>query len=261
MRQYSYITSASEPFITRLETMKKAVFAVGRFQPPTVGHALMIQEVMKYGGDAFIFVSSSTSPKDQNPLTVDQKITALQKMFPAGVEFVNTATCQPKCGGPVAANEYLRSRDYTDITLIAGSDRAGIFGPTADMWKSGISKGVAAPNFKGLERTSGVGATAMSGTKARKLALEGNEAGFAAAVRVGEIDDTGIRDLYNAIRGAKKGGGGEDIDGQLSSFDADMEGGRRRRKTRRIKKSKASGRALYRRGLRSRNGSSKTSRS
>jgi len=239
--------------------MKKAVFAVGRFQPPTVGHALMIQEVMKYGGDAFIFVSSAISPKSQNPLTVTQKITALQKMFPIGVTFVDTATCEPKCGGPVAANEYLRSKEYTDITLIAGSDRAAIFGPKADMWKSGISKGVAAPNFKGLERTTGVGATSMSGTKARKLALDGNYEGFAAAVRIGEIDDAGIRELYNAIRSTTKGGVKGGDSSELSSFDADMEGGRRR--TRRVKKSKASSRALYHRGLRSRTGSSKTSRS
>jgi hypothetical protein len=216
-----------------------ATFAVGRFQPPTVGHALMIQEVMKSGGDAFIFVSSVTSPKAQNPLTVSQKIAALKKMFPTGVTFVDTAECKPRCAGPVAANDYLRSLGYTDITLVAGSDRAPIFGPNADMWKAGIANGVPPPKFKGLERTTGVGATAMSGTKARQLAMDGDEAGFAAAVRVGAIDDAGIRELYDAIRKSKKGG-------------------RTRRKPRR---SKASSKALYRRGSRSRNGSSRTNRS
>jgi len=233
-----------------------ATFAVGRFQPPTIGHALMIQEVMKSGGDAFIFVSSVTTPKAQNPLTSSQKIAALKKMFPSGVTFVDTAECNPRCAGPVAANDYLRSLGYNDITLVAGSDRAPIFGPTGDMWKAGIANGIPPPKFKGLERTTGVGASAMSGTKARQLAIDGNAVGFAAAVRVGAIDDAGIRELYDAIRKIKKTGGYTE---EVSSFDADAEGGRR--KSRKTRRNKASSKALYRRGSRSRNGSSKTSRS
>lgn len=185
--------------------MKKAVFAVGRFQPPTIGHARMIEEVMNSGGDAFVFVSSAASPKAQNPLPVGLKVRALKQMFPSGITFVDTSICVPKCGGPVAANDYLRSLGYTDITLIAGSDRAPIFGPESDMWKAGIANGIPPPKFKGLERTTGVGASAMSGTKARQLALNGDEKEFAAAVRVGTIDDATIRELYDTIR-MKKGG-------------------------------------------------------
>lgn len=199
--------------------MVKAVFTVGRFQPPTVGHELLVRKVMSLGGRAFVFVSSSMSPASQNPLTADQKIEALNSMFPRGVTFVNTAECDPKCGGPVAANGYLRNLGYTDITLVAGSDRADIFGPDAGMWEKGKSEGVPAPKFVGLERTEGSGATGMSGTKARALARAGKYDEFAAAVNVGSITDKATRMLYDAIR-SKRGG-----------------------KTRRIKKSKASGRA------------------
>jgi len=214
-----------------------ASFAVGRFQPPTIGHALMIQEVMKSRGDAFIFVSSATTPKSTNPLTAAQKIAALKKMFPSGVTFVDTSECDPKCGGPVQANNYLREQGYTDITLLAGSDRADSFGPDAPMWDSGKKHDIPPPKFKALTRTEGTGATAMSGTKARKLARDGDYEGFANAVRVGSIDDVDIRKLYNAVRKTKGG------------------------RTRRIKRSKASSKALYRRGLRSRIGSSRTNRS
>ena len=72
-----------------------ASFAVGRFQPPTIGHARMIQEVINSRGDAFIFVSSATTPKSTNPLTASQKIAALKKMFPRGVTFVDTSNCDP----------------------------------------------------------------------------------------------------------------------------------------------------------------------
>jgi nicotinic acid mononucleotide adenylyltransferase len=207
-----------------------ASFAVGRFQPPTIGHALMIQEVMKSGGDAYIFVSSASTPKSQNPLTAAQKIAALNKMFPTGVTFVDTSECNPKCGGPVAANNYLRERGYTDITLLAGSDRAETFGPDAPMWES---VKVPPPKFKALTRTEGTGATAMSGTKARKLARDGDYEGFANAVRVGSIDDAAIRKLYTAIRNSKGG----------------------------TKRNKASSKALYRRGSRLRSVSSRTNRS
>lgn len=211
-----------------------ASFAVGRFQPPTIGHALMIQEVMKSRGDAFIFVSSASTPKSSNPLTAAQKIAALKKMFPRGVTFVDTSECDPKCGGPVQANNYLREQGYTDITLLAGSDRAESFGPDAAMWESGKKHDIPPPKFKALTRTEGTGATAMSGTKARKLARDGDYEGFAAAVSVGSIDDADIRKLYNAIH---------------------------KTKGKRTKKNKASSKALYRRGSRLHNGSSRTNRS
>jgi len=211
-----------------------ASFAVGRFQPPTIGHALMIQEVMKSPGDAFIFVSSTTTPKSSNPLTAAQKIAALKKMFPSGVTFVDTSECDPKCGGPVQANNYLREQGYTDITLLAGSDRADSFGPDAPMWESGKKHDIPPPKFKALTRTEGTGATAMSGTKARKLARDGDYEGFKNAVRVGSIDDADIRKLYNAVRKTKGG---------------------------RTKKNKASSKALYRRGSRLRSVSSRTNRS
>lgn len=214
--------------------MKKAVYAVGRFQPPTIGHQLLIEEVMKLGGDAFVFVSYLTTPPSDNPLTSKQKTTALEKMFPTGVTFVDTSICKPACGGPVAANDYLRALGYTDITLVAGSDRQPIFGEGAPMWKKGIANGVPAPKFKGLIRTKGEGATSMSGTMARGFARTGKYDEFAKAVKVGAMDDETTRMLYDAIR-ARSGG---------------------RRKTRRkTKQSRASSKALYRRGSRSRSGS------
>jgi hypothetical protein len=196
----------------------------------------MIQEVINSPGDAFIFVSSATTPKSQNPLTAAQKIAALRKMFPTGVTFVDTSECDPKCGGPVQANKYLREQGYTDITLLAGSDRAEMFGPDAPMWDSGKKAEIPVPppKFKALTRTEGTGAAAMSGTKARKLAREGDYEGFKNAVRVGSIDDADIRKLYTAIRKTKGG---------------------------MTKKNKASSKALYRRGSRLRSVSSKTSRS
>ena len=243
--------------------MAKVAYTVGRFQPPTIGHELLIRKVMSVGAPAFVFVSQVTTPADENPLTSAQKVEALRSMFPSGVTFVDTANCDPKCGGPVAANDYLRKLGYTNITLVAGSDRAKTFGPNADMWKKGNDAGIPPPAFLPLERTEGSGATGMSGTKARAFARTGKYEEFAAAVKVGTITSDATKALYDAIR-ARTGGGrlrGGLNEEALIDEDDEPPGKAGRRKTRRVKRSKASGKALYRRGSQSRNGSSKTNRS
>lgn len=232
-----------------IETMKKAVYAVGRFQPPTIGHAALMDVVTSLahsqGAEAFVFVSSSQGTgkeKLKNPLTSAEKVEFLQKMFPIGITFVDTATCDPRCGGPLAGYVYLVDKEYTDVTLVAGSDRSTEFGPTGQMWKS--LEDVSPPKFHAVSRdaddeSESADPTQMSGTKARALAVSGNYSGFNQAVKRGNVSDPDVKVLYDVLRQ------------RLTSKKAG-------RKTR---KRKASSKALYRRGSRSRNGSSKTSRS
>jgi cytidyltransferase-like protein len=181
----------------------KAVYAVGRFQPPTIGHAKLIQTVKDAGGDAFVFVSSSKpSGKEaaKNPLTSAEKIKYLKLMFPSGVTFIDTAQCDPACGGPLAAYYHLKEDGYTDITLVAGSDRAPIFGPGAGIWKD-----VTPPKFIGLNREAADAVSQMSGTKARALAASGDLAGFTKAVMIGKMTAESAKELYDLLR-SKKGG-------------------------------------------------------
>ena len=215
---------------------RKVAYAVGRFQPPTIGHQRLIREVMKQGGDAVVFVSKLQNYPD-NPLSSELKVRALNEMFPRGVTFVDTAKCPTPCGGPVAAHAYLRGLGYTDITLVAGSDRARDFNEHADMWKAGLAQDppIQPPRFVGVEReTHETGAASMSGTKARAMALEKRKADFQKAVNVGSISHYMIHELYTAIRDA--------------ALKSKTKGGTRRRP----RSNKASGRALSRRGSRSR---------
>ena len=234
--------------------MKKAVYAVGRFQPPTIGHAAMIDVITSLahsqGAEALVFVSSTQGTgkeKLKNPLTSAEKVPFLQKMFPSGVRFVDTAQCDPRCGGPLAAYSYLLERGYNDITLVAGSDRESEFGPSGQIWKS--LEDVPPPKFYAVSRdaddeSASSDPTQMSGTKARNLVVAGDFAGFTKAVKRGNVTDADVKVLYDLLRQrlAKKGG-------------------RKTRRLTRLTRNKASSRVLYRRGLRSRNGSSKTSRS
>ena len=65
-------------------SLKTAVFSFGRFNPPTIGHELLINKVSKVASrnraDAFIFPSGSQDAK-KNPLDYDEKIKYMKKMF------------------------------------------------------------------------------------------------------------------------------------------------------------------------------------
>ena len=160
-------------------------YTIGRFQPPTIGHKSLIEEVIKAagGGEAFVFVSSTMTPAAKNPLTSAMKIPILKHMFPDGVTFVDTATCNPSCGGPLNAFKWLLKENKKDITLVVGQDRAADFGEKAAMWTEGkpdafVSFGAEArkPDIDDLTEEN------MSGTKARELAKRDMKSQFYTAL-------------------------------------------------------------------------------
>ena len=63
---------------------KKAVFTFGRFNPPTTGHAKLVDRLQKVSkqlkGDALLFTSHSNDKK-KNPLNHKQKTMYLKKFF------------------------------------------------------------------------------------------------------------------------------------------------------------------------------------
>ena len=226
------------------------VYAVGRFQPPTIGHESMIREVIakakELGGKAYIFISSQTAPKDQNPFSVEVKKAFLEKAFPSGdVTFVDTSKCGPdqngKCGGPLAAWSELTRLGCTSTHLVAGSDRAPIFDPARatepkNLWaftmKPPKDGETPTPPPKFIEAKRDI-ANGMSGTKARGFAKAGNFEEFRKAVNIGgQIQEADARKLYDLLA-PKSGGatGGDEGISEPSSFSADAEpkqAGRRR---------------------------------
>ena len=259
--------------------MVKVAYTVGRFQPPTIGHKALIQAVKDAageGGQAYVFVSSTMSPKAKNPLTSAQKLPLLRHMVPSGVTFVDTATCDPKCGGALAAFYHLikeKNHAKEDITLVVGDDRKPEFGPGADIWKRKDEKDVYSPGgfvfLKSATRDPNPevkDAANMSGTKARHYVNLGRKDDFYIAVGYDSAPNKAAADaVFDVIkktvggRTTRRGGlaDSETVYGADAEFNYPTGG----RKTRRVKRSKASGKVLYRRGSRSRSGSSKTNRS
>jgi len=226
-------------------TMKVA-YTVGRFQPPTTGHKVLIDRVVSEAGPdgkAYVFVSNAKGKT--NPLTAAEKIPFLMKMFKPSVttgnlHFVNTDDCEttPPCGGPPAAYAWIRTK-YPDaeIVLVAGSDREPTFGPKAGMWQKGIKEGKPAPTFIGIKRqegdkTNSQDPSLMSGTKARGFVNAGNKESFSGAVKFGAMEDSDVEALFNMLSERKAlFGGGDTPDTDEEMWDADAEtkqGGRRR---------------------------------
>ena len=227
---------------------KKVAFSVGRFQPPTTGHKVLIDRVVSEAGPdgkAYVFVSNAKGKT--NPLTAAEKIPFLMKMFQPSVasgklHFVNTDDCEqtPPCGGPPAAYAWIRTK-YPDaeIVLVAGSDREAVFGPKAGMWQKGIKEGKPAPTFIGIKRqegdkTNSQDPTLMSGTKARGFVAAGEKEkeSFSSAVKFGAMKDSDVDALFELLSTRKEMfGGGDTPETDEVVWDADAEpkqAGRRR---------------------------------
>lgn len=106
-------------------TTPNIVFAFGRFQPPTVGHKLLIDAVKHEaalgGADHVIYVSKTQDHKN-NPLSIDQKIKYLNQMFPE----TNFVACNDQVRTPIEAVISLNAH-YSKLVMIAGSDRVPVF--------------------------------------------------------------------------------------------------------------------------------------
>ena len=181
----------------------KAVYTVGRFQPPTLGHVRMIDAMLEIakGAPAFVFVSSA---KD-SLLPSEMKLSYLRKMltrggtFPANLTLVDTRECPTPCGGPLGGWGYLKDRGFVgpEVMLFVGSDQQLNFDPkSANMWKTIPSE--ERPSILSLER-SGPGAAAFSSTKAREAIAAGKSLGPFLKDETNDITDADVAAMTTAL--------------------------------------------------------------
>jgi len=177
---------------------KTVVFAFGRFNPPTIGHELLVKAVKKLAqqknADHVIYASRSQDSK-KNPLTVDKKVKYLNLMF-RNTHFA-------------AANEHVRTfieaakelnKRYKNIVMVAGSDRVPEFKRLLNTYNGKEF------NFDTIEVISAGerdpdadDASGMSASKMRAVAVKGNYAEFKRGLPSTVRDIDGKR-LMNDIR-------------------------------------------------------------
>jgi len=245
------------------DAIKKAVFAFGRMQPPTEGHAYLVRSVIEFAGDdadPYIFPTSTVSELGKsgkrrktakasnasapppgggagappvtksaearelaeaynNPLTIDQKVKWLKKMFPKDVRIINTTTQESKT--IFKALDHLLAAGYKDITVVVGADRKEDFEKmfsNASLMAACAAK-EAILGIRILPRPE----AAISGTKVRTMAARGKISAFRHATKTGLMTDADTKEMMNEVRAGMG----------LEPIESSLEGGtRKNRRTR-----------------------------
>ena len=160
--------------------MKSAIFTFGRFNPPTIGHMLLIGSMKRAastkGSDVFIFTGTSND-KTRNPLKYKNKISIMNRVF-KDVTVVN----DNKIKTIFKALDYLDEEEYNDVTMVVGSDRVSEFRKLLSRYKDNykfksinvISAGDRDPD---ADDVSG-----MSASKMRAAAKDGDYNAFKLGV-------------------------------------------------------------------------------
>ena len=69
------------------EQRRTAVMAFGRMNPPTIGHAKLVDAIKAQPGDPYIFLSQSQKPKT-DPLQFQDKLRYAKFFFPISNETI-----------------------------------------------------------------------------------------------------------------------------------------------------------------------------
>ena len=171
-----------------------AVFAFGRFNPPTIGHEKLIQKVQstaaKVNGKGYVFLSQ-TGGTEKDPLDFTTKLSYLRQHFQS----------DPKLSfGDIRANtiikvmKVLEQEGRTKIIMIAGDDRVMQFQKLLNQYNGKPTKaGNVEYTFDSIQVISAGqrdpdadDVTGVSASKARALAMKGQEHEFSMIVLGGD---------------------------------------------------------------------------
>ena len=158
------------------EQRKIAAFALGRMNPATVGHELLINAIKQAPGDSFLFLTDRAPKLPDNPLTSQDKLDWARKSF-NGIAIGLAKTV-------LTAADRLYKMGYNEVTFLEGEpkllkilqDYNGVEKPTHNYKFTKI-------NYVQLSRDAAANdATGMSGTKLRGSVTSNNIDAFKSGV-------------------------------------------------------------------------------
>lgn len=185
---------------------KKAIFTFGRFQPPTIGHELLVKKLLslskKENATPYIFLSHTQDSK-KNPLNWKDKVRFFELFFPYAKSAVNT---NPDVRTPFDAIGFLVDEGYTDVIMLVGSDRVKEFQNSVkpyidhpDPEKRIPLKSFVVKSVGERDPDSDDDVAAMSSSKVRNSAKQGDFSGFLAGIPK-NIPLEKTKELYNIVR-------------------------------------------------------------
>ena len=227
----------------REDDRSTAVFAFGRFNPPTIGHQKLLDKIIsmtkQVNGKGYLFLSQKQNNKT-DPLTFKEKQDYLRMFYPqlaigdAGVKTI------------IQALQKIQAEGRTRIVMIAGSDRVMEFQKLLNQYNGKPDKaGNELYKFDSIDVVSAgerdpdqEGATGASASKARELANKGQEHEFSKIImggntgkklydiiqdRLGKQIDENNKKLYNEDMADTKPIVYLDMDGVLADFFGGVE--------------------------------------
>jgi len=172
------------------EESRTAVMAFGRMNPPTIGHAKLVDRLKSQGGDPYIFLSQSQKPKT-DPLAFADKLRYAKFFFP------EVTIGHPEVKTIIQALQKIESLGYENLIYVAGSDRVQSFDELINKYNGKEY------NFKNIQVVSAGerdpdadGAEGMSASKMRAAAVAGDLESFKQGVPNQEVAD----EMFNAVR-------------------------------------------------------------
>lgn len=161
------------------ENKNKAVaFAVGRMNPATIGHELLVNEIKAQPGDAYLFLTDRAPKLPDNPLTSQEKLEWARKSFDGiTIELAKNIF-------PAAVKLY--DLGYRDVTFLEGEKKLG---PLLERYNGEQgAHGFYEFNIKYVSLTRDAeasGAKGMSGTKLREYVTKNDFENFQNGVTDG----------------------------------------------------------------------------
>jgi hypothetical protein len=181
------------------KSRKHVAFCFGRMNPPTIGHARLLNTTARAsaGGDYYIFLSHTQDSK-KNPLDYNTKIDFVKSMYPQHADHVSYGSLRTI----MEIMEFLYHQNYTDVTYVCGNDRLPAFKELLNKY-NGIEGGKTYYKFNSIDIVSSGprdpdddGVAGASASAARAAAEAGDKEEFKKITGAGRF----APQLYKAVR-------------------------------------------------------------
>jgi hypothetical protein len=178
---------------------KSVAFCFGRMNPPTIGHARLLNTTARAsaGGDYYIFLSHTQDSK-KNPLDYNTKVDFVKAMYPQHADHVSYGSLRTI----MEIMEFLYHNNYTDVTYICGNDRLPAFKELLNKY-NGVEGGKTYYKFNSIDIVSSGprdpdddGIAGASASAARAAAEAGDKEEFKKITGAGRF----APQLYKAVR-------------------------------------------------------------
>jgi len=180
---------------------KSVAFAFGRFNPPTIGHEKLINKVASLPTNDYKIYLSRSEDSKKNPLSPAKKLSYMRMMFPKHSSKIQLNPTNMVLD--LATDLY--NKGYTDVTMVAGSDRVQEFEGILKRYNN-VKSRHGYYNFDNIKVVSAgerdpdaEGASGMSASKMRDAATKGDVKSFSKGV------PSGFRQIDSLMKDVRKG--------------------------------------------------------